>query len=447
MSNTERMSKLYYGSRDKLDKIENKTEFDFIPINFGRFMEKNKEVDNRWSLWVNFEKEEVTKLKQTIYNDTLGLPEDISTVTSSMIHNSSGLLSNTSLGHKRRLIYNELDDLYFKKYLIEKYHLDGFQLKVMEGNQDLIDILYFEYEIISIQNKKEELPYFLFDGSIGEKIVKNLKLLVNNDDMYSMGLNNFSLLLDSYIFYIDIEKLLRNYENLTVEDLKRILFVPREDFHNIVSLLNNCDIELKSKIIYLMEPLKSDSEIFPCLINDIVECDKSKTITIINKNETIFKEYNYFFRDNLDVSKLVNEYENDDIIDFLVALKKAFIYNIPSLIDTRRKSVIYEKYYDEEFGPNCGQETSVAHENRKVIEEGKIYTGEDTVRKYSNLIKLVLDYIKSADNIKIDDLFNLDMDIESYNFLSSAFGMFVINKNLNKVKVRKYEYDGNKPRL
>lgn len=447
MSNTENMSKLYYGSRDKLDKIENKIEFDFIPINFGRFMEKNKEVDNRWSLWINFEKEEVTKLKQTIYNDTLGLPEDISTITSSMIHNSSGLLSNTSLGHKRRLIYNELDDLYFKKYLIEKYHLDGFQLKVMEGNQDLMDILYFEYEIISIQNKKEELPYFLFDGSIGEKIVNNLKLLVNNDDMYSMWLNNFSLLLDSYIFYIDIEKLLCNYENLTVEDLKRILFVPREDFHNIVSLLNNCDIELKSKIIYLMEPLKSDSEIFPCLINDIVEYDKSKTITIINKNETIFKEYNYFFRDNLDVSKLVNEYENDDIIDFLVALKKAFIYSIPSLIDTRRNSVIYEKYYDEEFGPNCGQETSVAHKKIKVIEEGNLYTGEDTVRKYSNLIKLVLDYIKSADNIKIDDLFNLDMDIESYNFLASAFGMFVINKNINKVKVRKYEYDGNKPRL
>ena len=328
--------------------------------------------------------------------------------------------------------YNKLN---FIKEIIEKYELDAFQITVLLINVDLIYSMYYEYKTKQIYNTEYPLLY----TNITEKIINNLKLLVNNDFFYNLTINQLTTLQDNLIFFRDNNNVFKNYKNINNFDLIKLAFIENNLASEYISILNNLDEESKNMILDLIQPLKNSEDLFPSIIEDITFDDNgfsSKFEEIINKNKYVFENFNTFFTDNFNldfIKQIENRQDKIYILKILLILKKTFLKKVPEKIDTRYSYITYDyETISEKDCNGCWEDVEVEVPVR--VEGGILDYKEELVNNYADLIIKIKDIIMNNNDINLNEFIEANINNENRDFLTNFIYEYYIKENTNKVK-------------
>ena len=357
---------------------------------------------------------------------------------------------NLSMGH-----YNNLK---FMCDLINRYNLNEAQCSILLLNLDLLYTMFIEYSINSEYNN-------ILGMDNTDKLMNNFKSLTSKIKLEDMTAYSLSTLLNNRVFFIDIEKILTNFPNITGDDILRLTMckkdIKEDELYRYLDLLNTCDDEIKELIFENISSLFSSTYTFPD-----VTLDKFKMVTyedcsfsrlhfestdIIEKNFMFFEAYDKYFENSLDLDELQELVTKDNCKDILLAMllfKNSLKYNIPKYEDTRYSEEINDvethiesvELYHEEFGHKYydgeGYNVYLTEKLNRYVTSGNLEFGEKDIENQKNIFELIKKLAKQNGVFKLDDfldvLLRYPIDMSIYAYIKTMINEY--NKYQEKAK-------------
>ena len=295
--------------------------------------------------------------------------------------------------------------------LIVKYDLTTLQTLTLILNSDLLHELYTKSKLEECYNNLDN--NFTICKNLMDVYVSNLKHLIT-EEVRGFTAHSYLQLIDNFIFFIDIDKVLEKYSNIKPITITRLAIKSNitsiKELENWLDFLNKFDQDTQELIVMATEDLEANTSAFPNIDKEKID-KKSEDVYVqrksLIKNPLFFEIYRTFFNKLLNIEYLESLSKNSNfkiLLEYIIGFKTSILKRIPKYYDTREIVNYYKLFVDEgmNYYMNGELRNTGYREEYKCVgtyARGKEEKGEGLIKKEQELLLNTLkQYTKIEDN-------------------------------------------------